>query len=122
MREMREAIAKSENIGGAEIVKHDGKENSETNTKTTDTTPRFNEREPNFGSDAVIQPGVPVEKELVEKSNRVGQKSNEKVKTTAPKPSIIELANNTDFSVATIAKEANRINRKDEGEVFISLH
>lgn len=32
------------------------------------------------------------------------------------------LASNPDFSVATIAKEANRINRKDEGEVFISLH
>ena len=36
--------------------------------------------------------------------------------------SIIELANNADFSVATIAKEANRINRKEKGEVFISLH
>ena len=35
--------------------------------------------------------------------------------------SIIELANNPDFSVATIAKEAKRI-RKDDGEVFISLH
>lgn len=35
--------------------------------------------------------------------------------------SIIELANNPDFSVATIAKEANRI-RKEDGEVFISLH
>ena len=42
--------------------------------------------------------------------------------TKPPKPSIIELANNPDFSVATIAKEANRINRKDDGEVFISLH
>ena len=38
--------------------------------------------------------------------------------------SIMELANNKDFSVATIAKEANRINRKEKGddEVFISLH
>lgn len=36
--------------------------------------------------------------------------------------SIMELANNTDYSVATIAKEANRINRKEEGEVYISLH
>ncbi|MBO7717971.1 PrgI family protein [Candidatus Saccharibacteria bacterium] len=34
--------------------------------------------------------------------------------------SIIELASNPDFSVATIAKEANRIKEK-EGEVFISL-
>ena len=45
-----------------------------------------------------------------------------KTEQPAPKPSIIELANNADFSVATIAKEAKRINRKDEGEVFISLH
>lgn len=40
----------------------------------------------------------------------------------APKPGIIELANTSDLSVATIAKEANRINRKDDGEIFISLH
>lgn len=40
----------------------------------------------------------------------------------SPKDSIMELVNNADFSVATIAKEANRIKRKDEGEVFISLH
>ena len=46
-------------------------------------------------------------------------------KKSSAKPvnnSIIELANNSDFSVATIAKEANRINRKEKGEVFISLH
>ncbi|MBR3144195.1 PrgI family protein [Candidatus Saccharibacteria bacterium] len=45
------------------------------------------------------------------------------VEKPQPKPvnhSIMELANNNDFSVATIAKEANRINGKDE--VFISLH
>ena len=45
-----------------------------------------------------------------------------KVVTNQSKPSIMELANNTDYTVATIAKEANRINRKDEGEIFISLH
>ena len=38
------------------------------------------------------------------------------------KPSIIKLANDKDLSVATIAKEAKRINGKDDGEVFISLH
>ena len=55
----------------------------------------------------------PVEKP-VEKSN--------KVETKPPKPSIMELANNSDFSVETIAKEAKRIKERDEGEVFISLH
>ena len=48
--------------------------------------------------------------------------TDEKKKTMKAKPSIIELANNADFSVATIAKEANRIKERDEGEVFISLH
>ena len=50
------------------------------------------------------------------------EKKDEKNAPITPKPSIIELANNTDFTVATIAKEANRINRKDEDEVFVSLH
>lgn len=40
-----------------------------------------------------------------------------------PKPSIIELANNSDFSVMTIQKEADRINKKEKNnEVYISLH
>ena len=66
--------------------------------------------------------GATIVDEPVEKSNMREQKSSENVDKTPSKPSIIELANNSDFSVATIAKEANRINRKDEGEVFISLH
>ena len=40
-------------------------------------------------------------------------------------PDIINLANNTDLSIETIQREANRIQHKaeeDEGEVFISLH
>lgn len=48
--------------------------------------------------------------------------------TTSEKPispDIINLANNTDLSIETIQREANRIQHKaeeDEGEVFISLH
>ncbi|MDO4611404.1 MAG: PrgI family protein [Candidatus Saccharibacteria bacterium] len=57
-----------------------------------------------------------------EKPASVVQPTPENVKPLAQKPDIMELANNSDYSVATIAKEANRINRKDEGEVFISLH
>ncbi len=45
-----------------------------------------------------------------------------KNQTQEAKPDIIELANNPDYSVATIAKEAKRIKRKEDGEVFISLH
>ena len=50
------------------------------------------------------------------------EKTTDKVKTKVTNPSIMELANNTEYSVATIEKEANRIKERDEGEVFISLH
>lgn len=79
-------------------------------------------REEIFNSPTVILPNSPVVEKSVEKSNKVNRESAEKAPTIPPKPSIIELANNDAFSVETIAKEANRINRKDEGEVFISLH
>ncbi len=76
--------------------------------------------------------GVTVEKRNEPVAEKLAEKPAEKpvekpkiipqTPKTPPKPSIMELANNSDFSVATIAKEANRINRKEEGEVFISLH
>ena len=37
-------------------------------------------------------------------------------------PEIINLANNSDYSIETIAQEANRINNKPDSEVFVSLH
>ena len=124
MKEMRDAIAKSENISGATIQKNTGQrlESSENEPRMAETVAKFDNEGPDFSSSSVIQPGASIESEPVEKSNMRESKSEEKINKTPPKPSIIELANNTDFSVATIAKEANRINRKDEGEVFISLH
>ena len=52
------------------------------------------------------------------------KKPQAKTPTKPVSSSIMELAHNNDFSVATIAKEANRINEKGKGkgEVFISLH
>lgn len=43
---------------------------------------------------------------------------------TTTSPDIISLANNSDLSIETIQREANRINKKKSGddEVFISLH
>ncbi len=64
-------------------------------------------------SDVVVKPG------LIDKPKKEDEKN---VPTKPVSNSIIELANNKDFSVATIAKEANRINRKEKGEVYISLH
>lgn len=104
MKEMREAIIKDENVTH-EIKKHDEEEGA-----------------PNLNSDVVVSPTAPVKREPVEKSNMVSPDSGEKKEELPPKPSIIELANNPDFSVATIAKEANRIKEKEKGEVFISLH
>lgn len=39
-----------------------------------------------------------------------------------PRPDMISLANNTDYSVQTIQKEANRLKEKSDDEVYISLH
>ena len=58
----------------------------------------------------------------VENSKNNEPESIEKEETKLTNPSIIELANNEDYSVATIAKEANRIKEREAGEVFISLH
>ena len=74
---------------------------------------------PDFDSQAVVMPDLSTVEKSVEKSSNARP---EKVETESAKPSIIDLANNPDFSVATIAKEANRIKERDEGEVFISLH
>lgn len=45
---------------------------------------------------------------------------------TAPSPektaALEELSKNPDYSVATIAKEANRINNSNDNEIYISLH
>ena len=102
MKGMRDAIEKNESInygGDSKEVTQKGFEGGSI--------------KPSFDSSVVVKPELPVEAKPVEKVKEV-----ETIKT---KPSIIRLAN-SDFSVATIAKEANRIKERDEGEVFISLH
>ena len=133
IEEMREAIAKTERIdGGVKLEKRDNLSFEEKNVRTEDTSSdigRSTERNAideaqNFDSDAVVMPGSKVEEEQKELSNIV-EKKVEKPENSGQmmaKPSIIELANNPDFTIATISKEANRIKERDEGEVFISLH
>lgn len=75
-----------------------------------------------FSSAAVVVPGSKDQGEVKEASNRVEKPVPKPVAKPAPKRDIVDLANNPDFTIATIAKQANRINRKDDGEVFISLH
>ena len=69
-------------------------------------------------SDVIVKPGLEEPAE-----SKTSQTQNPPKSPTKPvNNSIIELANNPDFSVATIAKEANRINNKGKGEIFVSLH
>lgn len=126
VREMQQAINETENIAmsNAQLEKRF----AEMKPTVPVGSPRQQmqnmpvSREEIFNSPTVILPNSPVVEKPVEKSNRVNREPAEKAPIIPPKPSIIELANNDAFSVETIAKEANRINRKDEGEVFISLH
>ncbi len=79
-------------------------------------------------SDVVVMPEQPTAEgasgpAAAAKSGTSGKTAEaEKPVTKTVKASIIELANNDAFSVATIAEQAKRIKRKEEGEVFISLH
>lgn len=70
-----------------------------------------------YSSSVVVAPGLASD---ITSGNNSSKKSDEII-SNSPKPSIIELANNPDYSIETIAKEAKRINER-EGEVFISLH
>ena len=112
VREMQDAIDKSENVAAEEAR----------------VEKRFEELKPSVPvgqpveqnvSPTIILPNAPAVEKPVEKSE---ESQPEKAPASQPKSSIIELANNDAFSVATIAEQAKRINRKDEGEVFISLH
>ena len=63
-------------------------------------------------SPVVVLPEVEPVENSVEKSTLASTKSTKKASPKPVKPSIIELANNDVFSVATIADQAKRINRK----------
>ncbi len=112
IKEMRDAIERASNVSMA----------GTTITGHADAAPepipsvaaQVNVKPEELPNPVVVTPGLPVEEPV--------EKPVEKTSTQTPiNNSIIELANNPDFSVATIAKEAKRI-RKDDGEVFISLH
>lgn len=80
----------------------------------------------------IIKPDLPLPDDVVEQiaAEEQGSSSNEYIpadlKNQAPaQPSqdLIDLANNSDFSIETIAAQAKRINEKQqENEVYISLH
>ena len=102
VEEMRAAIAKTENIATATpiITRH-----------SENIAPASSKASATLNSPTIILPDLEPPKPDPKPAPK-----------PVPKSSIIELSQNSDFTVATIAKEANRINRKDDGEVFISLH
>ncbi len=95
IKEMKDEIEKNENlVEGASVIKKSDEEKPEPIKTESDS----------------------------QREEKPVEKTEEKDETISKNPSIIELANNPDYSIATIAKEADRINKKKEGEVFISLH
>ena len=107
IEEMREAIKRTTDLSmsGSTITSH----------ATVESVPVAKPVEP-AASTVTVTPGP-----LAPPTQPSVEKPEQKPAPTKVNSSIIELANNPDFSVATIAKEANRI-RKEDGEVFISLH
>ena len=144
VREMREAINRSEQIsGGASIVGASGAvikpQVVPVQTGTTEVnrnvpgTQGVTEKQDMIGSRAANENGgndraekneAPVTLSGITSSAIVRPELNQQKqpRQESAKPQMVELANNSDFSVATIAKQANRIKRKEDGEVFISLH
>ena len=100
IQQMKAEIAKNENMAISGGIIKRGEEGKETTT----------------GQDA------PAVEKSVENSKENTPEPAEKAETKPTNPSIMELANNDDYSVATIAKEANRIKEREESEVFVSLH
>ncbi len=115
VKQMRQAIEKAEtihNIQTPSIAKFGNTAQQPQSilnppvTQSTVVTPTAQSLPPNGQNSVIITPQAP---------------SIPETKATAP-ADIVELANNTDFSVETIAKEAKRLEQKhDENEVYISL-
>ena len=119
-------IMRDENARFGEVVKEMqdtiDEVKQEEEQKDVDESMSDNRRYDLLSDSPVVVRPVPREELKPQPVENSIQNRDRKMSQTPVKPSIIELANNTDYSVATIAKEANRINGKDEGEVFISLH
>jgi len=109
---MKREIEKNENmaIEGGIVKGHERGDEAETARATAESR-----------SDEGVQEPKQEQTQTSEQDEKP-EKTLEKSETIQANPSIMELANNADYSVATIAKEANRIKEKGEGEVFISLH
>ena len=119
---LTDAIAQDENERHAEVIEQMKAEIAKTEKMATSgNVIKRGEDSTGEPQKSPATPVQPVDKP-VENSEPNPPKPAEKAETKPANPSIIELANNDDYSVATIAKEANRIKEREAGEVFISLH
>ena len=80
-------------------------------------------------NDTIIKPDsmiAEIEAEKAEEAKRRAEEEKSKAEAEQAEeladPNIINLANNNDFSIETIAKQAKRIKEKKDDEVYISLH
>ena len=118
IKSMREAIDRNEDTMMSEAtITNDHGLNHKVDLKPPVEPVKASEPEPEPKESVIVMPDVGMLRKNAEKTV---EETTTKSETKPLKDSIIELANNNDFSVATIAKEANRINGKDE--VFIALH
>ncbi len=146
VNQMRSAIEQAEGVSSAppEIHKYGDHYQYQPEEKSADLPQASNQNiEQTSSSSVIVQPTIPEEKPEREPLNTVDNKppappesptdfiktDNEEPKQEEkseeppePKPEFIELANNPDFTVATISKEAERVKNKKDDEVYISLH
>ena len=78
-------------------------------------------------NDAIIKPDSMVAEIEAEKATAAAEaeakrEAERKEVEEQTDPNILNLANNKDFSIETIAKQAKRIKEKKDDEVYISLH
>ncbi len=124
INQMRTAIARTESLVG------------------DDTTPLIQKHAPNPTSPAAspfqpLDPNTPYPTNVIEPTpppppppapvspniiQPIIPELEKPVTKAAPSEDLINLANNSDFSIQTIQKEANRIQNNNDKEVFISLH
>ena len=116
VNQMRSAIEKAESIHNSteniSIQKFNNEENTQPTQTESSSTHIKNETQPRHTSNQT----------KTNPSKTTKTKVDANTSTTTTNPAIIDLANDPDLSVETIAKEANRLNAKQEKEVYISLH
>ncbi len=112
VNQMRDAIANNSQSHNASIVTHNDQPQPQYPQPAPQQPQQLEDSLPTLDNPNVIKPDLPIPEQIVE----------QQASPTIPSQDIIELANNPDFSIETIAQQAKRINEKQNNEVYISLH